>query len=356
MTLEKLRKKIDEIDNQILGLLNARAEIVIEVGRSKAASKTNYYDPAREERILNRLQKMNDGPFPNAAVVAVFREIISASLSLEKPLKIFYLGPEATFTHIAVLKKFGFAASLTPVLSLRQVFSALERDQADYGVVPLENSIEGVSSHTLDLFIDSNLKIFTEILFHIKYDLLGLDSDLSKVEKIYAHPHSILQCGGWLRENWQNKSIIEVSSTSRALQLVREDATSALIAEETIGGLYHLNTICKRIEDDNRNFARFLVLNKRSSPPTNNDQTSILFSMKNQVGTLSLLLQPFVQHQINLLRIESRPIPNRPWDSVFLADFDGHVQEERVIQALEQLKGNCDFFKILGSYPKSKLN
>ena len=355
MKLKKLREKIDEIDEQILNLLNARAEVVKEVGKSKAKNSINYYDPDREEKILTRLQQINKGHFPNASIIAVFREIISASLSLEKPIKIAYLGPEATFTHIAALKKFGFSASLTPMIGLKQVFSAVERDRADYGVVPLENSIEGVASHTLDLFIDSELKIFTEIIFNIKHDLLGLHTDLAKIKKIYAHPHSLFQCSEWLQEYWTNKSIIEVPSTSQGVKLVRQDSTAALIAEETIGGLYHLHTVRKRIEDNTRNFARFLVLKKNWGPPTNNDQTSILFSMKNKVGALSLLLQPFVGQRINLLRIDSRPIPNRPWESVFLVDFDGHVQEDRVAQALEELKTHCDFFKILGSYPKSKL-
>ena len=356
MKLQELRKQIDKIDEQILDLLNARTEVVKEVGKSKAKNSIGYYDPAREEKILARLQKINKGSFPNASIVAVFREIISASLSLEKPMKIAYLGPEATFTHIAALKKFGFAATLNPMIGLKEVFSAVERDRADYGVVPLENSIEGVASYTLDLFIDSEVKIFTEIIFNIKHDLLCLHTDPDKIQKIYAHPHSILQCSEWLRKNWANKTISEVSSTSQGVKLVHEDPTAALIAEETIGGLYQLHTVYKRIEDNTRNFARFLVLKKNWSPPTNIDQTSILFSMKNKVGALSLLLRPFVHQKINLQRIESRPIPNRPWESVFLVDFDGHVQEDRVTLALEELKNYCDFFKILGSYPKSKLN
>jgi len=354
--LEKLRQRIDEIDEQILNLLNTRAEVVQEVGHWKAKDSLNYYDPAREERILSRLQQMNKGPFPNASIIAVFREIISASLSLEKPLKIVYLGPEATFTHIATLKKFGFSASLIPMISLQQVFSSVERDQADYGVVPLENSIEGVASHTLDLFIDSELKIFTEIILNIKQDLLSLHTDFDKIEKIYAHPHALIQCRNWLQEHCQGKSIIEVYSTFQAVKSVREDPSAALIAEETIGGLYQLHTVYERIEDNTRNFGRFLVLKKTWGPDTGDNQTSILFSMKDRVGALSLLLQPFVKHDINLLRIESRPIPNRPWESVFLVDFDGHIQEDRIGQALGELKTHCDFFKALGSYPKSKLN
>ncbi len=356
MKIEKLREKINGVDDQILELLNTRADIVKEIGKSKVKNSLNFYDPAREERILTRLQKKNKGSFPNASIVAVFREIISASLSLEKPLKIFYLGPEATFTHIAALKKFGFAATLNSMISLKQIFSALERDQADYGVVPLENSIEGVASHTLDLFIDSELKIFTEIILKIKHDLLALHTDFSKISKIYAHPHSLLQCSEWIREHWKNKSIVEVSNTSQAISQVSRDPSTALIAEETIGGIYNLHTVCKRIEDTTRNFARFLVLKKTWSPVTKEDQTSILFSMKNQVGALSLLLQPFVHHQISLLRIESRPVPNRPWECVFLVDFDGHIEEIRVKEALEELKIHCDFLKILGSYPKSKIN
>lgn len=356
MDLENLRKKIDEIDNQILDLLNARAEVVKEIGRSKAKSSRAYYDPSREEQILTRLQKMNKGPFPASSVRSVFREIISASLSLEKPMRVAYLGPEATFTHIAALKKFGLSASLTPMSSLSRVFSAVERDQADYGVVPLENSTEGVASHTLDLFIDSELKTCTEIILNIRHDLLARHTELEKIEKVYAHPQSIAQCSQWLRENMAGKAIIEVPSTFRAVELVRNDETAALIAEETIRGLYQLHTVCKRIEDNTHNFARFLVLWKGMSQPTGDDQTSILFSMKDQIGALSLLLQPFVHHQINLRRIESRPIPNRPWESVFLVDFDGHVQDERVVKLLDDLRVHCDFFKILGSYPKSKLN
>lgn len=353
--LKKLRQEIDEIDGQLLELLNKRAGIVLEVGKTKSENNLGFYDPSREKAIFDRLEKNNCGPFPNESVKAVFREIMSASLALEHPIKVAYLGPKATFTHLACMKKFGLSAQCTPVRSITDVFEEVERNLANYGVVPVENSTEGVVSHTLDMFVESDLKICSEILMPISLNLLSNSENLAGIDKVYSHWQPIAQSRRWVRENLPHAEIIEVASTAEASELAAADPTSASIASELASQLYGLNILKRRIEDNVNNFTRFLIIGKKDASPTGKDKTSIMFSIKDKVGALHDMLQAFARSNINLTKIESRPSKKRAWEYIFYLDMIGHISDEKVKSALEELKPQTMFLKVLGSYPQGEL-
>jgi chorismate mutase/prephenate dehydratase len=355
MDLEELRKQIDRIDQKVLQLLNDRAEVVKEVAKIKQRTHKAYYDPTREEEILRRLQRSNPGSFPSMAIRPVFREIISACLSLETPIRIAYLGPEATFTHMAVLKRFGSSSSLIPTKSIEGVFSEVERGGANYGVVPVENSSEGVVSHTLDMFVNSDLKICAEVMMEIHHNLLSRSTSLSGLEKIYSHPQAVAQSRAWLRDNLPSCQIVEVSSTARAAEMACQDTKAGAIASELAANIYDLNIVQSRIEDMLHNYTRFLVIGKTFSTKTDKDKTSVIFSIKDRAGALYHMLKPFAEKDINLTKIESRPTKKQPWEYIFFVDFIGHKDDEKVKLALDSLKGQCIFLKILGSYPIAEI-
>ncbi|MGA1791463.1 MAG: prephenate dehydratase [bacterium] len=350
MDLEGLRKRIDQIDQNILRLLNDRADIVKEVAQIKQRTNKEFYDPAREEEIMKRLQASNPGSFPSMAVRPVFREIISACLSLEMPIQVAYLGPEATFTHMAVMKRFGSSTRLIPAKSIEGVFSEVERGKANYGVVPVENSSEGVVSYTLDMFVASDLKICAEVMMEIHHNLLSRSTALSDIEKLYSHPQAVAQSRAWLRDNLPSCQVMEVSSTAKAAEMACQDPKSGAIASELAANIYDLNIVQSRIEDMVHNYTRFLVIGKKLSPKTGKDKTSIIFSIKDSVGALYHMLEPFAERGINLTKIESRPTKKQPWEYIFFVDLIGHMDDERVKQALDSLKDQCIFLKVLGSY------
>ncbi|HLG22975.1 MAG TPA: prephenate dehydratase [Candidatus Manganitrophaceae bacterium] len=352
--LSPLRQKIDEIDERLLSLLNDRARIVQEVGKIKKSQQSDFYAPSREQEIYDRLVRLNPGPFPNEALRSVFREIISASLSLEGPIKVAYLGPRATFTHLACVQRFGFSAPGLPVNSVKEVFDEVERGRADFGVVPIENSTEGVVNHTLDLFVDSPLKIFGEISLEIHHHLLSKTGKIEELRRVYSHPHAIAQCKNFLETNLPRIQVTEVSSTARAAELAQEDPTAGAIASELAAKLYNLTIIKKRIEDNIHNFTRFLVVSRKSPGRTGRDKTSVMFSIKDKVGALYDTLRPFADHQINLTKIESRPSKKKAWEYIFYVDVVGHVEDEKVRLALEELKSQAIFLKTLGSYPMAE--
>ena len=276
---------------------------------------------------------------------------MSGSLALEGPLKVAYLGPSATFTHLACIRKFGSSAQYVPMTSIKEVFSEVERGRADFGVVPIENTTEGVVNHTLDMFIDSNLQIYGEVLQEVSHHLLSKADSLGGIKKIYSHPHAIAQCRNWLETNLPGVPTAEVHSTARAAEICVDDPTAAAIASELAGQLYGLNVMKARIEDNINNFTRFLVLSPRPADRTGKDKTSIMLSVKDKVGALYDLLRPFASTGVNLSKIESRPSRRKAWEYIFFIDIEGHVEEERVKKALADLKSRCLFFKILGSYP-----
>jgi len=352
-TLQAFRKEIDTIDDDIVRLLNQRAQYVIEIGKVKKAAdaQTNLHTPAREAEILDRLCKTNSGPFPNEALRAVYREIMSGSLALEGPLKVAYLGPRATFTHLACMRKFGSSAQYVPLTSIKEVFNEVERGRADFGVVPIENSTEGVVNHTLDMFIDSNLQIYGEVLQEVSHHLLSKSDSLEAVKKIYSHPHAIAQCRQWLETNVPGIPVSEVHSTARAAEICAEDASAAAIASELAGQMYGLKVLKARIEDNINNYTRFLILSLKAPERTGKDKTSVMLSVKDKVGALYDLLRPFASHGANLTKIESRPSRRKAWEYIFFIDIEGHMEEDRVNRSLKEIKPRCLFLKILGSYP-----
>lgn len=347
------RKEIDRLDDELLRLLNERSKFVIEIGKLKKQSdqEANLHTPRREAEIVNRLIAQNKGPFPNDAIRPVYREIMSASLSLEGPQRVAYLGPRATFTHLACIQKFGASAQYVPVNSIKDVFNEVERGRANFGVVPIENSTEGVVNHTLDMFIDSNLLIYGEILQEVSHHLLSKADRMEDVKQIYSHPHAIAQCRQWLETNLPHVPVSEVPSTARAAELCADDPTSAAIASELAGQLYGLKVLKARIEDNINNFTRFLVLAQKPPERTGRDKTSVMLSVKDKVGALYDLLRPFASYGLNMTKIESRPSRRKAWEYIFFVDVEGHVDEEPVKKALEEIKGRCLFMKILGSYP-----
>jgi len=306
--------------------------------------------PDREKEVYQRVEKLNKGPLSNYALQAVYAEIMSGSLALEKTITIAYLGPPATFTHIAALKKFGSQVRYHPAKSISDIFTEVERGRCDYGVVPVENSIEGAVNHTLDVFIESDLKICSEINLEISHNLLA-KCKLNKIKKIYSNPQVFGQCRLWLESNLPNAELIEVSSTTRAAECVLNERNSAAIASRLAADCYGLKVLAASIEDSAHNMTRFLVVGNIESAPTKDDKTSIMFSVKDKVGVLHDMLVPFKSAKINLTKIESRPSKRRPWEYYFFIDMKGHVQSEKVKKAIAQLNKHCTYLKVLGSYP-----
>jgi chorismate mutase/prephenate dehydratase len=352
-TLEELRHSIDDIDDRILELLNQRATTVIAVGRLKSREQRDFYSPSREREIYERLTARNRGPFPDEALKGVFREIISASLALETPMKVAFLGPKATFTHLAAMQQFGLSAELTPQKSIPAVFEDVEKGRALYGVVPVENSTEGMVSHTLDMFMESDLKIIAEVLLEVSHDLLSRTGRIEDVKKVYSHPQAIAQCRKWLDDNLPNVPAVDVASTALAAQIVNEDYTAAAIASEFAASLYELKVVKKRIEDQVNNYTRFLVIGKKMADKSGADKTSLMFSVKDEPGILYRMLEPFAKRGINLSKIESRPFKKKAWEYIFYLDLVGHVSEPEVAEAVRELRDCCRFVKVLGSYPRT---
>lgn len=352
--IDKFREEIDSIDSELLKLLNKRTNIAIEIANIKRALNLKFYSPERERAILNRITALNEGPFPNDALRFIFREILSAALSLEQPIKVAYLGPEGTFTHLAALRHFGSSASYIPVESIKATFDAVESNKAEYGLVPIENSNEGVVSYTLDMFMDYDLKIAAEILLEISHNLVSKSGDKSKIKRIYSHPQATAQCRVWLERNLPGVSVFEATSTSRAADIASKDEETAAISSELAAKLYDLNFVEKHIEDNKKNYTRFLMISKDYPAKTGNDKTSVMFSLKDRPGALYESLQPFMESNINLTKIESRPSKRRAWEYIFFTDMEGHIEDETVLKAIEKTKDNCLYLKHLGSYPIDK--
>jgi chorismate mutase/prephenate dehydratase len=352
--LKDLRDEIDALDDRIMEFLNRRASLVIEVGRLKSAKKDEFHVPSREREIYDRLTANNRGPFPNEALRSVFREIISASLALEAPMKVAFFGPKATFTHLAAMQQFGLSAELVPQKSIPAVFEEVGKGRAQYGVVPVENSTEGMVSHTLDMFMESDLKINAEVLLEIHHYLLSRTGRLEDIKKVYSHPQPIAQCRDWLAENLPNIPVVDVASTAVAAQIVSEDYTAAAIASELAASMYDLKIVRERIEDQVNNFTRFLVIGKKLSEISGDDKTSLMFSVKDEVGILYRMLEPFAKRGINLSKIESRPLKKKAWEYIFFLDLMGHISDPTIADAVQELKQCCQFVKVLGSYPKAK--
>lgn len=354
--LTGLRDEIDKIDEKILDLLNKRAEIVIEVAHIKRKENARFYAPEREKEILQRLISINKGPFPNSAIKPLFREILSASLSLEQPLKVVYFGPVATFTHLAAMRYFGSSSTFIPVEGIKDVFESVYSGLAEYGVVPVENSNEGVVSYTLDMFMDFDLRISGEIMLKISHNLLSRSGNASNIRKIYSHPQPTAQCRKWLERNMPGIPILESASTARAAEMASREDDAAAIASEVAAKIYDLHFVERHIEDFKDNFTRFIIISWEPSKRSGRDKTSIMFSTKDRPGALFNILQPFKQARINLTKIESRPSKRKAWEYIFFVDMRGHVDDEKVRKAIEEVKDGCLYLKVLGSYPAGEMN
>jgi len=356
-TLAKLRDEVDAIDSRILELLNQRTARTNEIGRLKASDGATPFVPGRELEIFERLEREAQGPFPKTAIRKVFREIISASIALQRGVSVAYLGPPATYTHQAAIQQFGQMADLRPAQTTDAIFEQVESGQVEFGVVPVENSNEGVVSHTLDLFVDSPLTIAAEIHVPIHHDLLSKSGELRAIRAVHSHPQALAQCRAWLELNLPNVPQQTTHSTAQAAELAARSEETAAIASPVAAELYGLRVVRSGIEDRMDNTTRFLVIAKSPPRRSSRDITSILFSIKrDQVGALYKALEPFFEHGVNLTRIESRPTRVRAWEYVFFCDFEGHVEDPKVAAAIDELRPRCDFVKVLGSYPEAEAN
>jgi chorismate mutase/prephenate dehydratase len=349
--LEKLRKEIDEIDNEILNLINKRAKVVIDIAHIKRSENAKFYSPEREREIIERITTLNQGPFPKDTLKVIYREILSASLSLEEPLKVACLGPLATFTHLAALRHFGSSAAFVPVESIKGVFDTVDIGKTAFGVVPIENSNEGVISSTLDMFIDYDLKVSAEVMLDISHNLISLSGEKEKIRKIYSNPPATAQCRRWLQSNLLGIPIIESTSTAKAAELASQDGEAAAIASDLAAKIYNLKFIEKNIEDSRHNFTRFLVISKEFPRKSGKDKTSIMFSIKDRPGALFDILSPLKKAKVNLTKIESRPSKRKAWEYIFFVDMEGHIEDKKLKKAIENIKNQCLYLKILGSYP-----
>ena len=355
--LGEIRKHIDALDEQIQDLLNQRAEAAMEVARIKLEADPNavFYRPEREAEVLRLVKARNRGPLGDEEMARLFREIMSACLALERPLRVAYLGPEGTFTQAAALKHFGHSVSTESLTSIPDVFQEVETEAADYGVVPVENSSEGVINHTLDMFLSSPLQICGEVSLRIHHNLLGRPQPLEAIRTVFSHQQSLAQCRGWLDRHLPYVERVPVSSNAEAARLAAETEHSAAIAGAMAAELYGLDTLEANIEDEPDNTTRFLVVGRHGTDPSGADKTSLLVSTRNEAGGLYRLLQPLASHGISMTRIESRPSRRGNWDYVFFIDLVGHRDDPKVAKALAELRGMAGMYKELGSYPESVL-
>lgn len=352
--LKKFRKSIDRIDAQLVSLLNERAKFVMKIKTVKDRGSLHFYAPHREQEVYRRVARANRGPFSNDALNSVFCEIMSASLALESRLKIAYFGQPGTNTHIAALQKFGSSSDYVAGPTLKDVFLEVERGRAHYGVVPIENSTEGMVNHTLDLFVESELKICSEVFMPISYTLMSKSGSLAKVKKVYSHPQALGQCRVWLEGNLPGVAVVESASTARAAQQAAKDGQVAAIAPELAARMYQLKPIARHIEDMQDNFTRFLVIGRTNAERTGSDKTSLMVSIKDKVGALFALLRPFEKRGLNLTSIESRPSRKKAWDYYFFIDFLGHVSDAKVQASIREIEKASLTVKVLGSYPRSE--
>lgn len=353
-----LRDQIDQLDQQIHQLINERAKCAQQVAEVKQKHAGDepvvFYRPEREAQVLRAVMERNEGPLPDEGVARLFREIMSQCLALEEPLKVAYLGPKGTFTQQAALKHFGHAVSCEGQLSIADVFQEVERGDAHYGVVPIENSTEGVVTHTLDRFVSSDLSICGEVALRIHHNLIQ-PSDNTAVERIYSHAQSLGQCRQWLDKHYPNAERIAVSSNARAVKQAAAESGAAAIASEAAAELYDLEITHRNIEDRADNTTRFLIIGRQKTLPSGDDKTSIMVSSRHQSGALYRVLEPFHKAGISMTRIESRPSPMGTWSYVFFIDFEGHQDESHIRTVLDEIQSISADYKWLGSYPNAAL-
>ncbi len=357
--LTNIRENIDSIDARIHALLNERARFAQQVGISKTATgkAVDFYRPEREAEVLRKALKRNEGPLRDEEIARLFREIMSACLAQQEPLKVAFLGPEGTFTQAAVLKHFGSSVRALPLPAIDEVFHEVEGGIADFGVVPIENSSEGTVNHTLDMFLNSPLKICGEVELRINHHLMGRMKTIADVKRVCAHIQALAQCRGWLDEQLPDVERIAVSSNAEGARRARDERGTAAIASSAAAEIYGLELLANDIEDRADNTTRFLVVGRKLFSQSGADRTTLLVSASDtdDAGALFRLLEPLAEHRINMTRIESRPSRKRKWDYVFFIDVEGHVSDGPLAKALASLEKRASLFKILGSYPRAVL-
>lgn len=352
MSLEELRKRIDELDYQLVKLLNERARVVVEIGKLKNKTDKPVYAPDREKDVFARIIKANEGPLPDKCLTAIWRELMSGSFVLERPLRIGYLGPAGSFSHNAAMLKFGQSVEYEPLTDIASIFDEVSKGHCDLGLAPVENTMGGGVIETLDALIDSDVKVCAEVLMAIHHNLLG-NCSLQQVEKIYSKPEVFAQCRNWLTATFKGTQTIPVASTAKAAQLAAEESKAAAIGSSVAAELYGLRIICENIEDIANNVTRFLVISREDARPSGEDKTAILFSTAHKAGALADVLDILKRYDINLTNIESRPSRKRQWEYYFFVDFLGHRTEKRIQDGMEESRKHCLQLSILGSFPRA---
>jgi len=354
--LQPIREQIDVHDREIVRLLNDRLTLACEIGRLKRNAGGQIYVPEREDAVLRKVAALNQGPIKNEALQAIYREIMSAAIALEKPLQIAYLGPEATYTHAAAIKKFGASVDYQPIATIGDIFTAVEKGEADYGIIPIENSTEGSVREALDGFVESELKAVAQIYLEINHALISA-TPMAQIEKVYSKDQALAQCRAWLQRHLPHAQLIETSSTARAVEIARSEPGAAAIAAELAAQVQGVPMLAKNIQDRNDNTTRFFVIGKKASGPVGGgrDMTSFVISLGEAAaansGALMKMLTPFSSRGLNLSKVESRPSKRRPWDYLFFIDVSGHYEDPAMKQALDELRVFCPLVKWLGSYP-----
>ncbi|MFZ3045250.1 MAG: prephenate dehydratase [Desulfatirhabdiaceae bacterium] len=352
--IDSLRAEIDTIDEQLLNLMSRRLTAARKIGTIKSRNNARILDAGREKTIFQRLTSLNRGPLTTTAMHHIFSEIIAASREIQGPVSIAYLGPEGTFTHMAAIQQFGHLARLTPFFNISDVFQEIDKGNYHYGVVPVENSIEGAVNHTLDLFLETHVSICAEIYMNIAHDLLSVSDDLSEIRVIHSHPQAFAQCRKWMRTHLPHAVFEACSSTAVAAQKARDHSDAAAIASRDAAHIYQLKTVASRIEDSACNTTRFLVIGQDSPAPSENDKTSLMFATSHTPGSLYQALKPLNDAAINMVKLESRPARYANWSYIFFTDIEGHIQDSGIQKAVSKMKPLCMFIKCLGSYPRAE--
>lgn len=357
MSLDDLRRQIDAIDERLLELLDERARVAHAIGTEKRSLGLQRHDPERERRVIERLEALqsarDDANFPVAALRPVFREVISACLSLEESIGVAFLGPPGTFTHVAAQGAFGLAARYVEASTIGGVFDAVERGHAHYGVVPIENSTEGGVTHTLDELVVRDVSLRAELSVDVSQCLVGRQGELSSIARVHSHPQALAQCRRWLSDHLPHAQLVVSSSTSAAAREAAGDPGGAAIASRLAAEFAGLDVLFEGIQDRPENVTRFAVIGRTGAPRTGRDKTSIVFGLRHERGALRRALELLERGGLNLTRIESRPMPERLWEYVFFTDFEGHTTDPEVEHALDDLRAHAGWLKVLGSYPRA---
>ncbi len=352
MNLEGLRKQIDALDSAIVHLLNERIKVVLEIGEAKKENGAEIYVPSRERAVFDKIKALNKGPLPAESAHAIYREIMSAALALEAAMKIAYLGPETTFTHQAAHSKFGASVEYVPTSTISDVFDLVQHRSADYGVVPVENSTDGAVTHTFDQFAVTPLKICAEIYLPISLALLS-KHPYEEVQVVYSKQEVFGQCRSWLHTHLPRAEFSAVESTARAVEFALKTEGAAAIASTLASDMYGIERLAENIQDMQGNTTRFLVIGQNCSPPTSDDKTSMVFSVKHVAGALHEVLSIFKAANINMSRIESRPSRSKAWEYCFFVDIEGHAENQKTAEALDKMRKHCTLMTVLGSYPRA---